>query len=116
MVLSVKEEINMPKERIAAASKIKAKWANKATLKDIGGSAALKAIASYNNEGTIAMVKKITTANNLPNATTQLVRGEVASNSKVPRLRSSEYNPIDRIGRINKAKEPIKAKKELRKA
>jgi hypothetical protein len=64
------------------------------------------------NKGNINIVKKVTTPSNLPTATAQLVIGEVASSSKVPRLRSSAYNPIERIGKINKANELITLKND----
>ena len=44
--LSVREEINIPKDKIVVASKISPKWANKIDLKVTVGLATLKIIIS----------------------------------------------------------------------
>ena len=106
IVLSVREEINIPNDNIAAASKIKPKFPSKVIVGDMGGLDALMAIACKMNKGTIRVVKNVSTPNNLPTATAQLVTGEVANSSKVPSLRSSAYNPIENIGKINNSSHP----------
>ena len=56
---------------------------------DMGGLELDSAIASNPINGKIMVRKNVNTPNNLPTATAQLVIGDVASSSKVPRLRSS---------------------------
>jgi len=55
----------------------------------MGGLELDNAIASNPINGKIMVKKNVNTPNNLPTATAQLVIGDVASSSKVPRLRSS---------------------------
>ena len=79
----------MPNDRTAAASKIKPRWAAMGTPQATAGSALAKAIASSTNRGITREMYRVNAPAHLPNATTQLVMGEVARSSRVPRLRSS---------------------------
>ena len=60
------------------------------------------------------VAKKVSTPSNFPVATAQFVIGEVASNSRVPCLRSSVYNPIESMGKKNSDSEPITLAKNCR--
>lgn len=106
-VLEVRDDKNIPKDNTPLPIKIKPTWPDTATQGEIAGLAADNTITSINSNGANMVAKKVATPSNLPTATAQLVIGDVASNSSVPRLRSSVYKLIDKIGSTNSANEPI---------